>query len=1075
MNNRIMAMLFALVAAMFISIVPVKAEAATCKHPAAKIEEIAAKEATCSEEGNNRYFRCTACTEVFKDQKCTTPTTAANETIAKKPHTYGNYTYTDTQHTEVCSVCKGQLKVAVNHDKACIDDKNGTTHSWSCKTEGCNWTVTAEAHVDTNKDCVCDYCDAKLEHNWADWGKDATHHWKSCLNTNCSEKNSVGEHNFKVTSKKDGLKHTKTCKDCGYVVEENCNDGDDNDCKCDTCKQEIKHDTSWKRMESVYKDPTCTETGLMQHWKCKVCGLLLNSSNEVVELADVTSDALGHSYQKGISCDDNYHYYRCTRTGCEEKDQAAEHELVYTSNHDGTHSGKCKVCNRAPAAAQKLAHVDADKDCVCDDCKVNLDHKLVDVLAVEPACEKEGVVAHKKCETCGKLFSKVDGRELKAEEVVRAALVHTPNGKWEKDDNNVHYQWCANNCGTKLLSEEHVVGDWKLYPSDNSKHFHQCSVCYKTVETEAHTYTYEYVNETYHAPTCEACGYKANWEKHKDENKDCLCDGCGSVMPHVRADLEYVARHEATCTEDGNVGYYHCQTCGLNFEKDGDAFVKCEKDVVLEKLGHDWVARKDTLNGQHLQKCARCSEYQTLDCQDLDGDCLCDINDCNKLIHSHKKVFHKRVEATCETDGTEGYYTYQECDKAMFNENMEEITAPVVIPATGHTADENWVPAENGKHVQHCKTCGEVVAEEAHDFSAGTTCPVCGAYEKLTRVPAKEATCYEEGNIEYWYALNGSIFADSQGVRKLTAGQEKIAKLEHTLVWEPMDDGLRHQQVCKNEGCTYQPVIQNHSSENSCYCAVCDSSKGGHTIEMVQAVPATCAQEGTQAHFKCSCGKLYDLNHNAIDKAPSIAKLKHEMDTTVKKDTKLGKHYIECKHCDYKMYEEHAMQMSDPNKGNYHQWLCACGELEIETHYDKDGDNKCDVCGHSTNGSNQTTTVEQHDNQTVTTSGSASKGWLQNWLENLIPGNSGGTAASTAQSQTTTNGGSTATNNSGNASTSNGGNAATSNSGNAAVNNGGSTTAGAAAASGSTTTAVTAAQTNVITQFISWFLGLFGF
>ena len=1129
MNNRIMAMLFALVAAMFISIVPVKAEAAStyCGHNGTEIVHVAANPATCDTDGNIEHYKCNVCqkkysqatgigyltdaqviipkehknlTEIaeipathenpgkvghwycndchrmFTDSTATTQIQAGKEIIPVVQHDL-QWTVTKDGHKKACTGC-GYVPVAqAAHDysgvKAVKIDEE--THSFTCKVEGCGYDLIGN-HNDTNKDCVCDNCNDPLEHNLSDWLKDETGHWKHC--SICEQDlEFVAGHNFgKVVSSKDGLKHTRTCKDCGYVAEENCIDNNQ-DCKCDTCKYAVKHFWTWGRMKDVYEDPTCTETGLMAHRKCEYCGLLLKyQSDEVTTLEAVTSDALGHDYQKAISCDEEYHYYRCTRTGCTEQNQKAKHELVYTSNHNGTHSGECKVCHRKPAAAQNVAHIDANKDCVCDDCKVNLNHKLVDVAAVEPACEKVGNFAHKKCETCGKLFSIVDGRELKAEEVVRPALVHTANTKWEKDEKGFHYQWCANNCGTKMLQEEHKPGDWKEYPSDKTKHFKQCTVCYRSVEIEAHDFAYNKINETYHEPVCKTCDHKESWVKHADADKDCLCDDCGTLMVHVRDDLDYTARHNPTCTEDGNVAYFTCKSCNRNFEKVNGAFVVYEKDVVLKALDHDWEegTEIDSATGKHIESCERegCKAVRALAHDDKDGDCKCDINNCGRLIHSHKLVFNNPVAATCKTDGSEAYYTYLECDKAMFAAVKSgngyvagaEISAVPVIKALTCEADDEWVPAENGNHVKCCVRCGEVMETKAHNFKQGPVCPDCGLDETLKHREAKAATCTEQGNVEYWYSdISGKVFLDEFGRNEVAREDVVIAALKHLPTgW--IDNGSNHKQTCQRTGCNWSEEAA-HSVGNGCKCSVCGGEVAGHKQTLVKMKSADCENAGHQAYYKCSCGKLYNMGYEEIEAPVVIKQEKHVMSTEVKKDVKEGKHYVQCTNCDYRVYENHGMQLSDPRKGNYHQWLCECGELEIETHYDKNGDNKCDVCDHIMNSSTETTTVEQHDSQTVYTGQSGSvnptRDWWWNWQEWFTPSNSGGTTSTTekvaenepvvenkpsAESKPTTEN-------------------------KPAVENKPATESKPV----TTPSTPTVEQTSVIAQFITWFLGLFGF
>ena len=56
------------------------------------------------------------------------------------------------------------------------------------------------------------------------------------------------------------------------------------------------------------------------------------------------------------------------------------------------------------------------------------------------------------------------------------------------------------------------------------------------------------------------------------------------TFPHPAEVLVYCPRKEATCEENGNIKYWHCNSCGLNYsDADGKETVA---DVVISKMGH---------------------------------------------------------------------------------------------------------------------------------------------------------------------------------------------------------------------------------------------------------------------------------------------------------------------------------------------------------------------------------------------------------------------------------------------------------------------------------------------------------
>lgn len=1064
MNNRIMAMLCALVAAMFISIVPVKAEAAGA--------------GSCS-------------THKATDLK---------------------WHHDADEHWQTCQKCGDVTVARTPHNDLVYGQKDATTHTVKCRT--CGYTGS-EGHVPVSdgKNCRCDKCNIIIDHT-LEWNKNGTdNHKQECKI--CDYETTAAAHEWVATNNENGT-HTKICNVCGKSVTEGHNDVDtDKDCACDACgAADVKHSP----VVIEAKDATCTETGNIAHRKCEFCGkLFAETAGTELKAEDVVTKAKNHQAKTEWKVtEDGKHYHECARKGCEEKLELAahtpgsyghdidghwaictvcnnwleetEHQWTYESIGNNQHKVKCSVCNINESTK---ACKDENKDCFCDDCKGLMNHNRADMeyLCYAPTCTESGWYENWLCKTCNTRF---DTNYAVVEESAkfRPATGHALNARWEEtEDGAEHYQWCANNCGTKLHAngeaavvgtEAHSHGQWNV---GGDAHEEICAVCEQTYGYEKHAYTEvelaaaSSTGTQRHKKVCECGAYELKMCVF-DEN--CVCKVCGAEKVHDIAALSTVpGAKEATCTVAGVKTHYECKTCENIFFYEGGKCVKItEKDTVIPALGHKWTPSltMDDVDGKHVMTCSnvvngvQCNKATVMNHYTEDGDCYCDVAGCKVIAHSHKFVQVTGKAATCTESGIEAYNKYEGCGK-MFDLNGNEISAPVTIAPLGHGDSDKWVPGENGQHVKICPDCGEIIASAEHNFSAGMICPDCGANESLTRVAAKAATCYEDGNIEYWYAVNGDKFADADGIRKLGAGEEKIEKIEHTLVWEPMADGQRHQQVCKNKGCTKQPIIEYHSTANGCYCSVCEAVKGNHRLTAHVMEAATCAKAGYQAYYECSCGKLYDMGYNEIEAPTAIAQLKHDYaDAKVQKDAKEGKHYVACNDCGNKVYENHVMDVEDPLKGNYHQYICECGELEIEQHYDKNGDNVCDACDH--NLGSTATAVEQHDNVTVKTGNASTvdstKSWWQNWLEVLTPSNSGGTASSNEK---------TVANSSTNSNTTTGSSANTgSTSASGSTSTSGSTSASTGTASGSTADSGSAAtQNNVIVQFFQWLFSFFGF
>ena len=135
--------------------------------------------------------------------------------------------------------------------------------------------------------------------------------------------------------------------------------------------------------------PTCTEDGVVAHWKCSVCGALF-------------ADAEGNT----------------STTEEETVDPAKGHKLEAvaavspTCTEDGVVAHwKCSVCGALFADAEGNTSMTEEE--TVDPAK---GHKLEAVVAVAPTCTEDGVVAHWKCSVCGALFADAEGNTSMTEE-----------------------------------------------------------------------------------------------------------------------------------------------------------------------------------------------------------------------------------------------------------------------------------------------------------------------------------------------------------------------------------------------------------------------------------------------------------------------------------------------------------------------------------------------------------------------------------------------------------------------------------------------------------------------------------
>ena len=272
-----------------------------------KLQKVNAKDATCTDEGNIEYYKCSECGLCFKNSDGIESLTEDATKIEKKDHERAEsvvYTWNE-KHTTCTAVIKCKYCDNV------IDKAEGTISSETTKEAGCTEkgeitytavfskgsaykdqtekvTVAALGHVEPEDDgdcttaVICERCNAVIkdakDHKWSDsWTKDASGHWHACQNDGC-------------TKKKDEAAHTP---DIPVPT-------DDTDQKCTFCEYIIapkkSHEHTLQKIEA--KEATCTTPGNKEYYKCETCGHFFAdeaATNEVTE-GNMIIPASGHDY-----------------------------------------------------------------------------------------------------------------------------------------------------------------------------------------------------------------------------------------------------------------------------------------------------------------------------------------------------------------------------------------------------------------------------------------------------------------------------------------------------------------------------------------------------------------------------------------------------------------------------------------------------------------------------------------------------------------------------------------------------------------------------------------------------------
>ena len=181
-----------------------------------------------------------------------------------------------------------------------------------------------------------------------------------------------------------------------------------------------------------------------------------------------------------------------------------------------------------------------------------------------------------------------------------------------------------------------------------------------------------------------------------------------------------------SCTEPGTESYRECSGCGKLFDDTG--IREITQPVAIPATGHNWDSGKvtkqptETAEGVRTYTCTVCGGTRT--------------ETIPKLAHTHKLTAVAKVNATCAADGTEAYWRCSDCGKLFSDaQGKNEISAPVVIKATGHSWDVGKVTksatcTEAGVRTYTCKndaahTRAETIPALGHDYQVVFTAPTC--------------------------------------------------------------------------------------------------------------------------------------------------------------------------------------------------------------------------------------------------------------------------------------------------------------------------------------------------------------
>ena len=449
------------------------------------------------------------------------------------------------------------------------------------------------------------------------------------------------------------------------------------------------------------------------------------------------------------------------------------------------------------------------------------EHILSFVEEIAPTCENEGTTAHYVCtfDRCGKMFSDENAENPLAEEdLVLPATGHDyqlTKWNWSSDYSTASVLFTCSHDETHTVTEEATIQETTVNPTckeegkttytatvsfEEKEYTDQKEVSIPTVDHQWSEWT------TVEEPTEESSG---------SEERICSVGGEKEtrVIPPLAHthQLTYHPANEAECEEDGNIAYWYCEKCGLYFsDGNGENIIDAET-IIVPATGHAYV----------LAGWIWADDFQT-----ATAVFACD-NDSSHTQMVRTTPSARIKEASCTEDGQASYYAFITFEEREYSSNKD-----VILPATGHKWSE-WITVkeatdtEEGLEERTCLICNE-------KQSANTTS--IQHVHTMNHVEAKDATCEEAGNIEYWYCDSCLTHYSDENFENVISPESTIIPAKgHRYAlkeWTWSDDNLKVTAVftCENDSSHTQSVSADASLRTQQPTCTADGKLVYHTI-----------------------------------------------------------------------------------------------------------------------------------------------------------------------------------------------------------------------------------------------------
>ena len=800
-------------------------------------------------------------------------------------------------------------------------EPNGGIHTWkpvdkpaTCVNDGISYEECEKCHAIRN--VTVTYA---IGHNIGGWGEHYTDN--DCTkggtyNSQCALCKKSFSKELKPSPSHTGVwKTTKaaTCKEEGEQTRK---------CSRNGCNVVETERIPSKGVEHVYtnnvtKTPTCTEQGI-RTYTCTICGDTYTEPIEPIDgphtyqvhsVKSPTCNTTGTKTYKCSKCGDTYdetiaatgkHVYK-DDNNCETEDvcsvcgtvvnKASQHEFgdYYTKPYDK--NNHYRNCNKCSYVEQKAHYGEDDGLCTtalnCTACNALIkaaqpNHLPYDAKHVAPLPGQEELYHSRICKHEGCTYQYMTGFYVSRHTFV---------------DNK------CTECGYVLADHVHKYGN--DYLSDETGHWHVCTVCGVRSEVEPHDKSAEtgYEGSCHQAVRCSTCSYEV-LPAHTTHS---LSDGWHSDSEHhykicTRKGCSYRDEYDHTMIDDDR----NCTTpsvCSI-----------CHAQSVTGGQQHSWAVKEGSGTAYgHIRECTNPDcDFEELvaheagiaaNCKDPAECWLCHtkFGSTNPDNHVGGEEIRNAKEATTTEEGYTGDVYCLGCNQIK--------TAGSVIPRIDDSHEHNYSGYlyDGEKHWHVCTVCNAKLegSDTNHTFDPyvnegdthSRTCSVCGYKDEEAHDHSAE-----DYNCE-------------TALECVDCGAVIIEAQTHNFNGRAEGDKTGHWVACTNRNCRHvSETVEHIGGMASCtsgkHCEVCgveysDKDPNYHTggTELRGHKNATTTEEGYTGDTYClGCGELI-LKGKTIEKLP--AEHEHRFGDWIYDETH---HWRECECGDWDGYGEHTFE-----------------------------------------------------------------------------------------------------------------------------------------------------------------------